>query len=53
MTNTQHRVLNTVISLVLTGAAILYVIEHKHNIQDCEDRLWEHITKTEVPKDIR
>ena len=51
MTNSQHRVLNTGLIVVIVISAILYNISHEHDIEECEARLFEKLTSMKAPKD--
>lgn len=49
MTNKQHRVLNTILILIIIGGFTMYQIEHQHDIEECEARLFEKLTNMKAP----
>lgn len=53
MTPSEHRRMNTVIIVLSVLVMVLLVIDNKHSMIDCEERLFEKLTNMKAPKDIR
>ena len=53
MTPEEHRRMNTVIIVLAILVMILLIANNRHNIHDCEERLFEKLTNMKAPKDIR
>lgn len=50
MTPYQHRAFNTIFTLVLLIATVAVMMQFKHDMHGCEDRLFEKLTKQKAPK---
>ena len=50
----DHRKMNTVLIIatvvVTVVVVVILILSNKHSMQDCEDRLFEKLTKMKAPK---
>ena len=52
MTNAQHRILNTVMSISLLVIFILFAASTEEKLETCSDMLYEHITTQVAPEGL-
>ena len=49
MTPQNHRDMNTLLIIIIGFSIIITIFITKHNMHDCEERLFEKLTKMKAP----
>ena len=53
MTPEEHRRFNTLGLVLIIGVVVLIALSNEHNIEDCEQRLFEKLTEMKMPKELK